>query len=191
MDDPSHSRLNYNRVDAGVQVTLSNVKMIILVRTRRSRNYCVDWSVLYMYNTLTSSDVSECEYMCDHTKYLEYGNCLWKSYAASALRKEKKTHQNHSIWLVGVWMADMIRAICLELLLCTLYVTQTFQLEYCTRIVRYAYEFNLLINYNLRWSTQVTTWTNNYTFFLGPLRVMWRWLVVKCQLKWNWFGVTV
>lgn len=64
--------------------------------------------------------------------------------------RKKKTHQNHSIWLVGVWMADMIRAICLELLLCTLYVTQTFQLEYCTRIVRYAYEFNLLINYNLR-----------------------------------------
>ena len=47
-----------------------------------------------MYNTLTSSDVSECEYMCDHTKYLEYGygNCfggLELSDAASALRKEK------------------------------------------------------------------------------------------------------
>ena len=45
MDDPSHLRLNYNRVDAEIQVTLSvrqNVKVIILLRTRRSRNYCVD-----------------------------------------------------------------------------------------------------------------------------------------------------
>lgn len=46
MDDPSHLGLNYNRVDMEVRVKpFSNkqtVKMMILLRTRRSMNYCVD-----------------------------------------------------------------------------------------------------------------------------------------------------
>lgn len=45
MDDPSHLGLNY-RVDMEVRVkTFSNkqtVKMMILLRTRRSMNNCVD-----------------------------------------------------------------------------------------------------------------------------------------------------